>query len=241
MKNALDQTPKHCATSGELYLVTTPIGNLEDITYRAVRVLGEVDLIAAEDTRRARILLEHFDIKTKTISYHSHNEHRKTDGLLDQVENGVKIAMLSDAGTPAVADPGFLLAREAMNRGIRPIIIPGVSSLTFAITASGLPVDKFVFHGFPHVKKGRRERLLQEIAEEEKTVILFESIHRIAKLLNELREFAGDDRIVAVIREATKVHEEVIRGTLKEVTEATADKNWKGECVVVVAKKGFES
>lgn len=220
---------------GALYIVSTPIGNLEDITLRALNILREVDIIAAEDTRHTRKLLSHFDIATKTISYHSHNEHRKTDDLLDQVINGANIALVSDAGTPGVADPGFLLVREAVKRGIEPVVIPGVSSLTFTVAAAGLPVDKFTFYGFLPVKQGRKTSLIQEIGRSGHSSIVFESPFRMEKTLKMIADEIGPETPMAVIREATKIHEEVLRGTAAELLEQTAGRNWKGECVVVIS------
>lgn len=219
---------------GKLYLVSTPIGNLEDMTMRALNVLREVDLIAAEDTRHTRQLLSHFDIHTKLISFHAFNEHRKAEGLLDDIANGLNVAAVSDAGTPSIADPGFFLMREAVRRGMEPVVIPGVSALTFAATASALPVDKFSFLAFPPVKSGRRRKFFEAIREEGKTVFFFESPHRIAKTLPELAEVVGADADVAIIREATKLHEEVIRGKAGELAERYANHQWRGEFVIGV-------
>ncbi len=223
--------------SGKLYIVATPIGNLEDITMRALRILGEVELIAAEDTRRARKLLSHYDIKTKCISYHTHNEHYKTDSLLQDVLNGTSLVVLSDAGTPCIADPGFLIIREAIKLEIEPIIIPGVSSLTFSACAAGLPVDCFAFYGFIPVKIGRRTKMLEKIKTEDKTVFIFESPHRMSKLLLQISEIISPTAQVAVIREATKIYEEVIRGSASDLAEQYKDKKWKGECVVGISSK----
>ncbi len=222
---------------GKLYIVSTPIGNLKDITIRALDVLKEVDIVAAEDTRRAQKLLNHYEIKVKTISYHSHNEHRVTDNVLDLIETGKNIAIVTDAGTPCISDPGFFLVREAIEREIEPIIIPGVSAVTFAACASGLPVDTFTFYGFLHVKQGRRHRAIAKIKEEDKTVFVYESPHRMEKLLKEISELISPETKVAVIREATKVYEEVLRGTAKELVEQTAQRKWKGECVVAISTK----
>lgn len=219
---------------GKLYLVSTPIGNLEDITLRALNVLKSVDLIAAEDTRHTRQLLTHFDIHTKLESFHAFNEHRKTAGLIEQIRNGLKVASVSDAGTPSIADPGFFLVREAVRAGIRPEVIPGVSALTFAATASALPVDKFAFLAFSPVKSGRRRKFFEEIRHEGKTVFFFESPHRIAKTLPEISEIVGPGAQVAVIREATKLHEEVIRGTAAELAALAGVRDWRGEFVIGV-------
>ncbi len=217
---------------GKLFLVTTPIGNLDDITLRALETLKNVDIIAAEDTRRTMLLLNRFDIHVKLISYHSFNEHQKTNSLLDMIESGTNIALVSDAGTPALADPGFFLARAAVERGIEPVILPGVSALTFSVTAAALPVDKFAFYGFAPVKSGRKKAFFEEIANENKTVFFFESPYRIEKTLEMIIEVCGADSLIAIIREATKMHEEVIRGTAIEILEANRKRNWKGEFVI---------
>lgn len=219
---------------GALYLVTTPIGNLEDITLRALRILQEADLIAAEDTRHTRQLLSHYDIHTRLDSCHAFNEHRKVVQLIAQVKEGLRVALVSDAGTPSVADPGFLLVREAIASGIEPVVIPGVSALTFAVTASGLPVDKFAFHGFVPVKSGRKTKFLNELLKDDRTGFCFESPYRVQKTLDELAQLAPNVP-VAVIREATKIHEEVVRGTAKEVAEL--NREWRGEFVIGVSPR----
>jgi len=217
---------------GKLYLVSTPIGNLEDITLRALRILQEVDLIAAEDTRHTRQLLSHFDIHCPRLeSCHAFNEHGKVDRLLDEVENGVNMALVSDAGTPSVADPGFLLVRSALEREIEPVVIPGVSAVTFAVTASGLPVDSFTFRNFAPVKPGKRQKFLESIVADERTSFFFESPFRIARTISEIAQLAPDAK-VAVIREATKIHEEILRGSAAEL--AALKRDWKGEIVVGV-------
>ncbi len=222
---------------GKLYLVSTPIGNLEDITLRALNVLRSVDMIAAEDTRHTRQLLSRFDIHTRLVSYHAFNEHRKTEELLDEIRSGKSIAAVSDAGTPAIADPGFLLVREALKAGIEPVVIPGVSAVTFSVTASGLPVDKFAFYGFPPVKSGRKRSFFERIAAEDKTVFIYESPHRIAKTLREIAEVLGEDTPLAVIREATKVHEEVWRGSAGELAEQAEKRTVKGEFVIAISAR----
>ena len=204
------------------------------MTFRAVEILKSCDMILAEDTRHTRILLEHYDIKVKTASYHAFNEHGRTREVLDRVLAGARIGLVTDAGTPCVADPGFLLVREAVKAGIEPKIVPGVSALTFSIAASGLPSDRFSFYGFLPVKSGRRSARIAEMKLEHKTVVVFESPYRMAKLLRELCEQLGGEVPCAVIREATKVHEEVLRGSLAELCARTADRVWKGECVVVI-------
>lgn len=220
--------------TGQLFLVATPIGNLEDITLRTLNVLKTADIIAAEDTRRARILCSKFDIHTKLVPYHAHNEHRTTEHILDQVASGKKVVVLSDAGTPAIADPGFFIVRAAYDRGIVPTVIPGVSALTFAAVACGLPVDRFVFLGFPPVKSGRRKKYLEEAAELNMTVFIYEAPHRIAKLLQGIQDVMGSQTPVALVREATKVHEECLRGTIGEILEEHGERHWRGEFVVAV-------
>jgi 16S rRNA (cytidine1402-2'-O)-methyltransferase len=222
------------ASKGALFLVATPIGNLEDITFRAVRVLKECDAIYAEDTRRTRVLLDRYEISKPLFSYHAFNERGRTPELLRRVLEGSRFALVTDAGMPCVADPGFLLVREAVKLGIEPEIIPGASSLTFAIAASGLPSDKFAFYGFLPVKSGRRSERLSRIAAEDKSVVIFESPYRIGKLLSELEALLPDVQ-GALIREATKMHEEVLRGSFRELVAATKGRNWKGECVLVVS------
>lgn len=217
-----------------LALVATPIGNLEDVTLRALRLLREADLIAAEDTRRARKLCARHDIDTQLTSFHAHNEHRKVAWLLDQVEAGRRVAVLSDAGTPAVSDPGFLVVRAALERGIEPVVVPGPSALTFAVVAAGMPVDRFAFLGFAPVKRGKRRQLLSKLADEPGTYFLFESPHRIQRLLEDLVETVGGEARVALIREATKLHEECIRGTVASILEAHAGRRWRGELTVAV-------
>ena len=220
---------------GSLSIIATPIGNLQDITLRALETIKEADIIAAEDTRRSQKLLSHFNIKKRLISCHSFNEHKTTSGILNMItENGLKIALLSDAGTPVIADPGFHIIREARNVGIEPVIIPGVSALTFAVAASGLPADKFSFYGFAPVKQGKRKTLLEKIAAEGKSAFLFESPYRIEKLLNAINDVLGPETDIAIIREATKLHEEVLRGTISEIIERTKEKKWKGEFVIGV-------
>jgi len=222
------------ATEGWLALVATPIGNLEDITLRALRILKEADLIAAEDTRRTRKLCSHFDIHTRLIPYHAHNEHSKTDMLLEMVGSGKRVAVLSDAGTPAVSDPGFLIVRAALARGIEPMVLPGASALTYAIVAAGFPVDEFTFVGYPPQRAGKRRHFLERLRGTETTVFLFESVHRISRLLCDIAEVLGPETRIAVIREATKLHEERIRGTAAEIVEKHGERRWRGEFVVAI-------
>ncbi len=216
--------------SGKLYIVSTPIGNLDDITLRALEVLRSVDLVAAEDTRHTRQLLSRFDIHVRLESFHAFNEHDRAAGLIERVASGLNVALVSDAGTPSVADPGFLLVREALRSGIEPTVIPGVSALTFAVTASGLPVDRFAFRGFAPVKPGRRRKFFEALASAEETVFFFESPFRMARTLTELAGLYGNRLRLAVIREATKIHEEVIRGGAAEL--AGLKRDWRGELVV---------
>ena len=218
--------------SGKLYLVSTPIGNLEDITLRALRVLREVEVVAAEDTRHTRQLLTHFDIHAKLESFHAFNEHDRAAKLAARVAGGLTLALVSDAGTPSVADPGFLLVREALRLGIEPEVIPGVSALTFAVTASGLPVDKFSFRNFAPVKPGKRRKFFEGIRDAGGTVFFFESPYRIARALADIAEVVGPDARTVLIREATKMHEEILRGRAGEL--AALKRDWKGEFVVGV-------
>jgi len=228
--------------SGILYIVSTPIGNLEDITLRALRILKEADLIAAEDTRHSRGLLAHFDIHTPLTSYHAFNERGKCQALLDRVAGGENIALVTDAGTPAIADPGFFIVREAVNAGIKVEVIPGVSALTFAAAATGLPVDKFAFYAFPPVKSGRRGKFFETLAAEDKTVFFYESPFRITGALEYLEQYCGQDRQIAIVREATKLHEEILRGTVAELLQISRQRgSWKGEFVIGVAPEKYTS
>ncbi len=226
--------------SGTLYLVATPIGNLEDITLRALRILKEADVVYAEDTRRTKILLDHFGISKRLVSYHIFNEHGKTPELLNQVLQGANVAMVSDAGMPCIADPGFLLMRSAVAAGINPVIIPGVSALTFSVAASALPSDQFTFYGFLPVKSGRRSAALKKMSRLPQTAVIFESPYRIRKLLCEIQEYFGNDTQIALTREATKVHEEILRGKVSDIVKVTAQRTWKGECVLVVDNSGLK-
>ena len=227
-------------SSGALYMLATPIGNLEDMTYRAVNTLRRADLIAAEDTRRAGILLKHFEIQCRTTSYHMHNEQGKTSWLLDQVEAGQKVVVLSDAGTPVISDPGFLAVREAVARGIEPIIIPGVSALTFAAVACAFPLEAFTFAGFLPVKGGKRKSLIESYRKAGLCTFFYESPHKIDKLLKDVIELCGAGTPVALVREATKVYEETLRGTAGELLERGREKKWRGEFVVAVNMREAE-
>lgn len=220
----------------KLYLVPTPIGNLKDITFRAIEVLQEADLILAEDTRTSGKLLKHFDIRTQMHSHHMHNEHKTTEGIVKRIQAGETIALISDAGTPAISDPGFLLTRACVEAGIEVDCLPGATAFVPALVNSGLPNDKFVFEGFLPVKKGRQTRL-QVLAEETRTIIFYESPHKLVKSLAQFVEYFGADRQISVSREITKLHEETIRGTTTEVLAHYKSKPPKGELVVVVGGK----
>lgn len=217
-----------------LYLVPTPIGNLEDITYRAVRVLQEVSLIACEDTRTSGHLLDHYNIDTPTTSYHEHNEHEKTSQLIARMRAGNDIALVSDAGSPGISDPGFYLARACWEQNIDVEALPGPTALIPALTASALPSDRFVFEGFLPKKKGRQTRLT-ELSTEPRTLVIYEAPYRLLRTLDDLINHLGADRPAAVARELTKKFEEIERGTLQEVRSYFAGyESVRGECVIVV-------
>lgn len=220
----------------KLYIVPTPIGNLKDITFRAIEVLMEVDVILAEDTRTSGKLLKHFEINTPLQSHHMHNEHKTVEGLINKLKSGTSIALISDAGTPAISDPGFLLTRACIENDIDVECLPGATAFVPALVNSGLPNDKFVFEGFLPVKKGRQSRLLL-LAEESRTIIFYESPHKLLKTLANFCEYFGEDRPVSVSRELTKLYEETIRGTAKEVLDYYTNKPPKGEIVIVVGGK----
>jgi 16S rRNA (cytidine1402-2'-O)-methyltransferase len=220
----------------KLYIVPTPIGNLKDITLRAVEVLNDVDLILAEDTRTSGKLLKHYEIITPLQSHHMHNEHKKVEGLINRLKNGTTIALISDAGTPAISDPGFLLTRACIENDIEVECLPGATAFVPALVNSGLPNDRFVFEGFLPVKKGRQTRL-KLLAEETRTLVFYESPHKLIKTLTNFCEYFGEDRLVSVSRELTKLYEETIRGTSKEVLEHYTNKPPKGEIVIVVEGK----
>ncbi len=220
----------------KLYIVPTPIGNLEDMTFRAIKVLQEVDLILAEDTRTSGKLLKHFDISTPMQSHHMHNEHKMVDRIVERIKSGENIALISDAGTPAISDPGFLLTRACVENEIEVDCLPGATAFVPALVNSGFPNDKFVFEGFLPIKKGRQTRL-QFLAEEYRTMIFYESPHKLIKTLTQFSEYFGEDRKVSVSREMTKLYEETIRGTVKEILSHFETKTPKGEFVIVVAGK----
>lgn len=220
----------------KLYLVPTPIGNLEDITFRAIRILKEVDFILAEDTRTSGKLLKHFEIATQMHSHHMHNEHKSIEGILNRIKNGETCAIISDAGTPAISDPGFLLTRACVENNIEVDCLPGATAFVPALVNSGLPNDKFVFEGFLPVKKGRQTRFLL-LSEEKRTMIFYESPHKLVKTLGHFIEYFGPDRKVSISRELTKMFEETIRGTATEVLNHYTNKPPKGEIVIIVEGK----
>jgi len=216
--------------------VPTPIGNLEDITLRAIKVLKSVDLILAEDTRTSGKLLKHYEIATQMHSHHMHNEHKTVQGIIQKLKSGLNIALISDAGTPAISDPGFLLTRACVENEIKVECLPGATAFVPALVNSGLPNDKFVFEGFLPVKKGRQTRLLI-LAEEPRTIILYESPHKLIKTLSNICEYFGEERQISVSRELSKLFEETKRGTVKSVLEYYTDHPPKCEIVVVVSGK----
>lgn len=219
---------------GKLYIVPTPIGNLKDMTFRAIEVLQEVDLILAEDTRTSAKLLKHFDVTTHMHSHHMHNEHKTTQGIVERIKAGENIALISDAGTPAISDPGFLLTRACVEAKIEVDCLPGATAFVPALVNSGLPNDKFVFEGFLPVKKGRQTRLLL-LASETRTIIFYESPHKLLKTLTQFIEYFGGERNISISRELSKLHEETIRGSVTELLKHFEAKPVKGELVIVVA------
>jgi len=222
---------------GALYVVSTPIGNLDDITLRAVRILGEVDLIAAEDTRTTRVLLEHLGVRKPLVSYFSHNERRRSHELVDALRKGSAVALVTDAGTPGISDPAWAVVRESIDAGIPVVPAPGPSALLAALVISGLPTERFVFEGFLPLKKGRKTRLAA-LAGEPRTIVLYESPHRIERTLEEVRGAMGD-RQVALVREVTKKFEEVRRGSVSEVIAALHGRPPRGEFVLVIAGTSY--
>lgn len=220
-----------------LYLVPTPIGNLKDITLRALEVLKQVDLILAEDTRTTSKLLNHYQVSTPLTPYHQHNEHKVLSHLVSQLQAGKTMAVVTDAGTPGISDPAFLLVRECVKEGIKVESLPGATAFVPALVNSGLPCNRFVFEGFLPQKKGR-QTLLKKLAEEERTIILYESPMRLVKTLEELAQYLGADRLCSVSRELTKMFEENKRGTLREVADHFKSKTVKGEIVIVIQGGG---
>jgi len=220
----------------KLYLVPTPVGNMDDMTFRAIKVLKEVDVILAEDTRTSSVLLKHFGIEKKAISHHKFNEHQTTQNVVNRLKSGETIALISDAGTPGISDPGFFLVRECIANDIEVECLPGATALIPALVDSGLPTDSFCFEGFLPVKKGRQTKLKQ-LAEESRTVVIYESPHRVIKTLEQLKEFFGEDRRVSVTREISKIYEQTVRGTVSEVLTYFTEHQPKGEFVMVIEGK----
>ncbi len=218
----------------KLFVVPTPIGNLEDMTFRAIRVLKEADLILAEDTRTSGFLLKHFEIKTPMQSHHKFNEHKTVENVVQRIMNGQKVALISDAGTPAISDPGFLVVRQCVENGIEVECLPGATAFVPALVASGLPNDRFTFEGFLPPKKGRQTKI-RELSTEKRTMIFYESPFRLAKTLTQLAEVFGNDRKASVSREISKLFEETKRGTLQDLSLYYTEHNPKGEIVVIVA------
>ena len=222
---------------GTLYIVPTPVGNMEDMTLRAIRILKEVDLVLAEDTRTSGILLKHFDIKNQLMSHHKFNEHGTSAGVVQRLQAGQNIALISDAGTPGISDPGFFLVREAVRAGIEVQTLPGATAFVPALVSSGLPCDRFAFEGFLPQKKGRQTKL-ESLRDEQRTMIFYESPYRLVKTLQQFAEVLGQERPVSVCREISKVHEESVRGSLQEVIAHFTEHAPKGEIVIVLAGSG---
>lgn len=219
---------------GRLYIIPTPIGNLKDISFRAVETLQEVDLVLAEDTRKSGILLKHFDIKTPLVSHHKFNEHRESEKICEQIAEGKNIALITDAGTPGISDPGFLLVRTCIKKKIEVETFPGATAFVPALVNSGLPCDRFCFEGFLPQKKGRMKRI-KKLENEERTMVFYESPHRIARLIDQLINVFGGQRKASLSRELTKIHEENLRGSLDELAGKLKDVQPRGEFVLVVA------
>ena len=219
---------------GILYIVPTPVGNMEDMTFRAVRILKEVDLVLAEDTRTSGILLKHYDIRNQLMSHHKFNEHGTSAGVVQRLMAGENVALISDAGTPGISDPGFFLVREAVRAGVEVQCLPGATAFVPALVSSGLPCDRFAFEGFLPQKKGRQTKL-ESLREEQRTMVFYESPYRLVKTLQQFAETYGGERQVSVCREISKVHEESVRGTLTEVIAHFREKEPKGEIVIVLA------
>jgi len=222
--------------TNKLYLVPTPVGNLEDMTFRAVRLLKEVDLILAEDTRTTGFLLKHFEIQNKMQSHHKFNEHQTVESMAERIKGGESIALVSDAGTPGISDPGFLLVRECIRQGVEVECLPGATALVPALIDSGLPADRFCFEGFLPQKKGRQTRL-QELSEETRTLVFYESPFRVVKTLTQLAEYLGEERKVSASRELSKLYEQTVRGSLKELIAYFTLNEPRGEFVIVVSGK----
>jgi 16S rRNA (cytidine1402-2'-O)-methyltransferase len=233
-------TPYETLMSGTLYIVATPIGNLEDITLRALRILKEVDLVAAEDTRHSRRLLTHFGIGTRLTSYFEHNEAGKGERLIEELRAGKSVALISDAGTPAISDPGYFLVRRCRDEGIAVVTVPGPSAVIAALSISGLPTDRFTFEGFLPAKSAARRGALRALAQEKRTAVFYEAPHRLAASLRDLAAELGEGREVAVARELTKMHEELFRGSAADALERFGVQKVRGEIVLLVAPASEE-
>jgi 16S rRNA (cytidine1402-2'-O)-methyltransferase len=222
--------------TNKLYLVPTPVGNLEDMTFRAIRILKEVGLILAEDTRTTGFLLKHFEIQNKMLSHHKFNEHQTVEAIAERIKAGESVALVTDAGTPGISDPGFLLVRECVTQGLEVECLPGASAFVPALVDSGLPIERFCFEGFLPQKKGRQSRL-KELATENRTMVFYESPFRIVKTLTQMAEYFGQDRKVSVSREISKLYEQTVRGSLQEVISLFTTNEPRGEFVIVVSGK----
>ncbi|GHT02110.1 ribosomal RNA small subunit methyltransferase I [Bacteroidia bacterium] len=222
--------------TSKLYLVPTPVGNLEDMTFRAIRILKEVDLILAEDTRTTGFLLKHFEIQNKMQSHHKFNEHQTVEWLVSRIQEGESVALVSDAGTPGISDPGFLLVRECAKQGIEVECLPGATAFVPALVDSGLPIDRFCFEGFLPQKKGRKTKF-EELAGETRTMVIYESPFRVVKTLTQLAEYLGGERPASVSREISKLHEETVRGTLTELISHFTVNEPRGEFVLIIGGK----
>lgn len=221
---------------GKLYVVPTPVGNMEDMTFRAIRILKEADLILAEDTRTSGILLKHYEIKNAMQSHHKFNEHQTVESIVNRIKGGQTVALISDAGTPGISDPGFLVVRECVRNGIEVQCLPGATAFVPALVSSGLPDERFCFEGFLPQKKGRMTRL-NALKEETRTMIFYESPYRLLKTLTQFAEIFGADRLVSVCREISKIHEESVRGTLQEVIAHFTKTEPRGEIVIILGGK----
>ena len=219
---------------GTLYIVSTPIGNLSDITYRAIETLESVNIIAAEDTRKSRILLSHYNVKTRTISYFEHNKFQKIDKIKQVLKKGDSVALITDAGTPGISDPAYKLIRKAIEIGCKVESIPGPSAVIASLVSSGLPTDRFIFEGFLPPKKGRKRRM-ENLKEETATIVIYENVNRLQRTIKQLLDIMGD-RPAVICRELTKLHEETIRGTLSSLLNLLNDRKLKGECVLLIGK-----
>lgn len=218
----------------KLYIVPTPVGNLGDITFRAIDVLKQVDVVLCEDTRTSGKLLKHYEISKPLLAYHQHNEHKVLGSLINKLKAQNTMALITDAGTPGISDPGFLLIRECIQNDIAVECLPGATAFVPALVVSGLPTHNFVFEGFLPIKKGRKTKL-EQLAEEKRTIVLYESPHRIHKTLQELQTYFGNDRMISISREISKLHEETLRGTIEELAQHFSDHPAKGEIVMVIS------